>query len=117
MSKTISPFSLGRTKVKYFFQGGVSGKESLLAMFSRPLGTSLKWSSVLNLCDHRSHGVHVKGLGALPLLDWWPQIYGDLWPCARSLVARSWEKHPLSLQGHWGFCPYLNQEPGCFSWS
>jgi hypothetical protein len=33
----------------------MSGKKSLLAKFSRTLGTSLKWRSVLSLHDYRSH--------------------------------------------------------------
>jgi hypothetical protein len=60
-------------------QGGVSGKESLLAKSSSPLGTSLKWRSVLRLHDHRS------------------QIYGGLQSRARSLVSRSVAKRLLSL--------------------
>jgi hypothetical protein len=43
------------------------GKESLLTKPSRPLGTLLKWRSVLSLPDHRSHPLHVEGLGVLPL--------------------------------------------------
>ena len=45
---------------------------------SRPLDTSLKWRSVLSLSDHRSHPLPVEGLGAVPLHDWGPQIYGGL---------------------------------------
>jgi hypothetical protein len=41
MNKTI-PTSQGGPEVKYLLQGGVSGKESLLAKSYRPLGTSLK---------------------------------------------------------------------------
>lgn len=48
------PTSQGGPKVKYLLQGGMSGKESLLAKSSRPLGSSLPWGSVLSLCDHRS---------------------------------------------------------------
>ena len=49
------PTSQGGPEVKYLLQGGMSGKGSLLAKPSRPLGTSLKWRSVLSLHDHRSH--------------------------------------------------------------
>jgi hypothetical protein len=45
------PTSQGGPEVKYPLQGEVSGKESLLAKPSAPLGTSLKWRSVLSLCD------------------------------------------------------------------
>jgi hypothetical protein len=68
MYKTI-PTSQGGPEVKYLLQGGESGKESLLAKSFRLLGTSLKWRYVLNLYDHRSHLLHVEGLGALPLCD------------------------------------------------
>ena len=53
MSKNILACQ-GRPEIKYLLQGGVSGKESLLAKSSSPLGTSLKWRSVLRLHDHRS---------------------------------------------------------------
>ena len=56
-------------EIKYLLQGGVSGKESLLAKPSRPLGTSLKWRSVLSLCDHRSCPLPVEEFGALALHD------------------------------------------------
>ena len=42
------PTSQVRPEVKYLLQGRVS-EESLLAKSSRPLGTSLKWRSVLRL--------------------------------------------------------------------
>jgi hypothetical protein len=69
------PTSQDRPDIKYLLQGGMSGKEDLLAKPSRPLGTSLKCISVLSLYDHRSRPLHVEGLGALPLLDCRPQIY------------------------------------------
>jgi hypothetical protein len=40
----------------------------------RPLGTSLKWRSILKLYDLCSHSLLVEGLGTLPLHDWWPRI-------------------------------------------
>jgi hypothetical protein len=83
------PTSQGRPEVKYCLLGEVFGKESLLAKSSRPLGTSLKWRSVLRLCDHRSRPLPVEGVGVLPLCDGWPQIYGRLQPSTRSLVPRS----------------------------
>jgi hypothetical protein len=57
------PTFQGGPEVKYLLQGGVSGEASLLAKLSRPLGTSLKWKSVLRLCDDRSCPLHVRGLG------------------------------------------------------
>jgi hypothetical protein len=50
-------------EIKYLLQGGVPGKESLVAKPSRPLCTSLVWRFVLSLCDHRSCPLHVEGLG------------------------------------------------------
>jgi hypothetical protein len=41
------PTSQGEPEVKYLLQGEMSGKKSLLAKPSRPLGTSLKWRSAL----------------------------------------------------------------------
>lgn len=58
------PLSQGWPEVKYLLKGGVSGKENSLAKSSRPLGTSLKWRSVLSLHDHRSPPLPVRGLGA-----------------------------------------------------
>ena len=63
------PTSQARPEVKYILQGGVSGKESLLAKSCLPLGTSLKWRSVLSLHDYRPHLLPVEGFGALPLHD------------------------------------------------
>ena len=78
------------------FSGWVAGKESLVEKSSSPLGTSLKWRSVLSLCDHRSHPLPVEGFAALPVCDWWPKIYGGLWPCARILVSgNSWNTYLL----------------------
>ena len=68
MSKIV-PLFQGKLEVKYLLQGRVSGKGSLLAKPSRPLGTSLKWRSVLSLHDHRSHLLPVEGLGVRPLHD------------------------------------------------
>ena len=62
--------SLGGFEIKYLLQGGVSGKEILLTKPSRPLGTSLKWKSVLSLHDHRS-------LAFLPVGDLGRCIYCD----------------------------------------
>lgn len=56
----------------------MSIKENLLVKPSNPLGTSLKWSSLLSLCEHRSCPPHVDRIGLLPLHDWWPQISGAL---------------------------------------
>lgn len=75
------PSFQGGSKIKYLLQGEMSGKESLLAMPSRSLCTSLAWRSVLSLHDHRSlpfPHLHVQVLGELPLHDWWPQIFGRL---------------------------------------
>jgi hypothetical protein len=47
----------------------VSGKEIWLAKSSTPLGTSLKWRSVLRLCDYKSHPETVEGFGVLPVTD------------------------------------------------
>ena len=63
-----TPLSQGRPEVKHLLQGGVSGKESLLAkplhsLLAKPLHTSLKWRSVLRLCDHRSCPLPVVGRG------------------------------------------------------
>jgi hypothetical protein len=63
------PTSQGGPEVKYLLQGAVSGKESLLDKPSRLLGTSLKWRSVLSVCDHRSFPLPVEGFGALLLCD------------------------------------------------
>lgn len=46
------PTSQGGPEIKYLFQGGMSGKESLLAKPSRPLDIPLEWKPVLNLRDN-----------------------------------------------------------------
>ena len=33
--------------------------------------------------------LHVEGLGALPLCDWWPHIYGGVWLHDRALILRT----------------------------
>jgi hypothetical protein len=38
--------SQGELEIKHFLQGGMSGKGSLLAKPSRPLGTSLAWRTL-----------------------------------------------------------------------
>jgi hypothetical protein len=83
-SRWVKPYPISHSgpEVKYLLQGGPSGKESLLVKSSRPLATSLKWKSVLSLW---SRPLQVEGLGALPLCDWWPQIYGEL-----QLVTVAW---------------------------
>lgn len=45
------PTSQGGLEIKYLLQGGMSGNESLLAVPTRPLCTSLAWRSVLSLVD------------------------------------------------------------------
>lgn len=40
------PTSQGGTKIKYLLQEEMSGKRSLLAKPSRPLGTSLAWRTL-----------------------------------------------------------------------
>ena len=81
-------------EIKYLLQGGVPGKESLLAKPSRPLGTSLKWRSVLSLCD-----LPVEGRRAFPFVTDGHKSLGAA-ASDRGLVPQKQAKRLLSL------CPF-----------
>ena len=66
------------------FSGQIFCREECLGRRVYWLSLSLKWRSVLRLCDLWSCPLPVEGLGALPLHDWWPQIYVE-----RRLVSRA----------------------------
>ena len=93
----------------------MSGKGSLLAKPFRPLGTSLKWRSVLRLCDLWSCFLPLEGVGVLPLHDM-TDGHRPMESC--SLLSWSWcpgawqnACSPLQgtllgyVQGHWGSKP------------
>lgn len=66
MSETIPPFSES-AEVKYLFQTQRSVWEGKLSnRVSKSLGISLKWRSVLSLCDLWSCLLQVEGLGYSP---------------------------------------------------
>lgn len=69
--RCVKPYSTsqGGPEIKYILLGWMSGKESVLAMLSRPRCTSLAWRSVLSLGDLWScpyPHLHVDGLGCCP---------------------------------------------------
>ena len=112
----------GGPDIKYLFQGGMSGKESLLGKPSRPLRISLKWRSVLSLHKHRlcpflpivgSGGTWGIALMRLMATNLWGAMASD-----RGLVLGNRQS---------SYCPImvsetsslssLNWEPGYLSWS
>jgi hypothetical protein len=90
MYKTILHFSSG-PEVKYLLQEGVSGKESL------SLDNSLKWRSVLSLCDYMW-----RGLGHCLYVSDGHKSMGGLWLVTGALCPGTGEV-PIVPSGFPGF--------------
>ena len=65
--------SQGGPEIKYLFQGGISGKESLLAKSSGPLGTSLARKTILGLLDC-GHVSYVRSMAHIPSQEYGRQL-------------------------------------------
>jgi hypothetical protein len=115
MSKNCAPLSWGGPEVKYFLQGGVSGKGSLLAKPFRPLGTSLKWSSVLRLLTCGQVLYLWRDLGNYPYMTDNHKPMGNCGLVSGAWCPRAWQNAYRSLQGLWDFKPSSTRNQAAFN--
>ena len=103
------PTSQGGPEIKYLFQEGLSGKGSLLAKMSWPLGTSLAWRTVLGPSDHGTCFFYVRHVARFPRQEsgrkWGVTYLSGVCPpslqvstCSTLSNFLAWFYHPTKMQ-------------------